>query len=325
MAEDLRIVLLANAGSWVGFREIEERCSISSAGFRSRLSALVQEGCEFDEDESRGVRLKASPDLLMPSEVNESAAGLRTPFRVEHLASVESTSDEAWARFDTGAGEGTVVSADSQTAGRGRGGNRWHSSPCRGLWFSAILVPPSGPAGLSGITCLAGVAAARAIEDSCGIRARIKWPNDVWAGGRKICGILAETRSRGPSPWPVVLGFGINVNQAPGEFPAELAAVATSARIETGRMTGRTALLSAVLTRLDAWYGRFKDGGIGSIESEYSALSLMHGRAVRFAFGRETVQGTVVRVSCVEGIALSMPGGATRFFRAEHVSGVEFI
>ena len=196
---------------------------------------------------------------------------------MEGHARLGSTNERAlaWAA-DGGAPEGAVVTAEEQTAGRGRHGRRWHAQPGQNLTFSVVLrpaaasadraaLPPNrfgllGPAG--------GLAACEAVADVLGTDGdspapALKWPNDVMIGGAKCCGVLLETPIAASKPAPVVLGVGLNVNQRafPGVHskhdprrpaPTSLAQVA-------GRPVERAALLAQILRRLEARYDSLFD------------------------------------------------------------------
>ncbi|MBV9670809.1 MAG: biotin--[acetyl-CoA-carboxylase] ligase, partial [Acidobacteriales bacterium] len=160
---------------------------------------------------------------------------------------VESTNTLALEAAKQGASEGTVFAADAQSGGRGRGGHTWHSERGNGLYFSFILRPALSPAQTLWLSLAAGAAVHAAIQHTTGIAADIRWPNDVLIGKRKVCGILAESQADA-----VVIGIGINVNHA--AFPAELAQLATSLRIESGKTWDRALLISEVLRQFEAEY-----------------------------------------------------------------------
>src|SRR5215472_4561867 len=147
-----------------------------------------------------------------------------------------STNADLLAEAQAGAGEGLVLVAEAQTAGRGRLGRRWISPPRRALTFS-VLLRPAVPAGLLGwVPLLAGVAVASALEHTAGVDARLKWPNDVLAGGAKLAGILAERWGSA-----IVVGTGINVLQQRGELPVPTATsllVARGTRSAQGQGAG---------------------------------------------------------------------------------------
>ena len=154
--------------------------------------------------------------------------------------------------------EGAVVATDHQTEGRGRLGRTWEDVPGRSILMS-ILLRPRAPMPLwPELSLVAGEAVARALREETGVDASLRHPNDVVVSGRKLVGVLPEA-SRGR----VVLGIGVNVNQAPGELPEQTAKPPTSLRVELGREVERAPLLAAILFELergyDAWVAPYRD------------------------------------------------------------------
>jgi BirA family biotin operon repressor/biotin-[acetyl-CoA-carboxylase] ligase len=198
-------------------------------------------------------------------------------------------------------GDGTVVAADEQTAGRGRHGNQWHSAPGLGLWFSTVLEPmPRG----------AVFAAALAVRDAFlpGVSLQVKWPNDLLLNNRKVCGILAEERNaRG------VLGIGINVHHRPEDFPPELRGRAGSIAAETGSAWARSDILRDVLTRLDARIGQLARGGYEAVRSEWARAIAMEGQHIR----RGDVVGRVVAIDAMGALIVHTAQGPRRFLGGE--------
>ncbi len=171
------------------------------------------------------------------------------------FAAVDSTQAVARRLAEAGASEGTLVVADFQRAGRGQRGRSWTAPAGAGLLLSVVLRPPLAPARWPALTLLAAGAVVDAVARVApGVRAEIRPPNDVFAGGRKLAGILAESVV-GPRPF-VVLGIGINVGQRPEDWPAELRGRAVSLA-ELGAPVGRPALLAALLDRLAERYAAF--------------------------------------------------------------------
>ncbi len=171
-----------------------------------------------------------------------------------HLATCGSTNDIAAAE----AGE-VVVVADVQTGGRGRLGRTWHSPPGTNLTFSIRLCPPLRPVQVPPITLLTGAVLAEVLATE-GAEPRLKWPNDVLLGGRKVAGILTEMASERDRVRHVVVGVGLNVNGT--EFPAELAERATSLRLALGRTFDRDVLLEKILAAFAPAFARFVTEGL---------------------------------------------------------------
>ena len=214
---------------------------------------------------------------------------------------VGSTNDIASALASNGAGEGVVVIADAQTAGRGRRGRTWFSPPGAGLYVSVVLVPARSSASPGRATALltlaAGVALAEAVERVTGLAPDIKWPNDLLVNRRKLAGILAEgvTAPSSSGLQAVVLGYGINVGAA--AYPLELAARVTSLDTELGRPIDRAALCAESLAALAVRYHDLLDGRFDAILDAWRARSF-GSRGARVEW--DTPQG--VRSGITEGI-----------------------
>ena len=149
--------------------------------------------------------------------------------RVLRYDCIDSTNAEARRIASAGTGEHTLIIARAQTAGRGRMGRSFYSPDGTGLYATLLYYPDRPITELSGLTCATALAAALAIEQLCGASPRIKWVNDLYLGGRKVCGILCESfgTERGTA---VAIGIGINLTTQ--DFPAELGTIAGSLQVE---------------------------------------------------------------------------------------------
>jgi len=215
--------------------------------------------------------------------------------------SVASTQTVALELAEQGAPDRTVVIADHQTAGRGRRGARWEDEPGASLLMSVVLRPDLEPARLPTLSYVAAIAVAEALAAVVPIAPRLKWPNDVLVGSRKIAGILLETKLHGmtghvgapasssrppaavsehtaPATTVTILGVGINLGQR--HFPPALADRATSVAIETGLAVDREVLLTALLDRFDVWRRRLEAEGFDVVRRRWIALSDTIGRRI---------------------------------------------
>jgi BirA family biotin operon repressor/biotin-[acetyl-CoA-carboxylase] ligase len=226
--------------------------------------------------------------------------------------SVDSTNARAADLARAGAPEGTAVIADEQTAGRGRGERRWISPRGCGIYLSVVVRPgiAAGPAMF--LTSLAALAVAEVAADAARRPARIKWPNDVVLGGRKIAGILAERAGGGRNAW-VVLGIGLNVNHRRTDFPAAFREKATSLRIETGREHPRVNLAVRLLERLEDDYRRFLAQGAGPFLDRLRDGSVVLGHRVEIEDGRRRVQGIALDFDVSGGLVLGRGSGRETF------------
>jgi len=166
----------------------------------------------------------------------------------EVVAEITSTNDELLRRGEVGAPEGTLLFAESQTAGRGQFQRPWSSASGLGLWFSLLLRLEINDATIPSLSAFAAVALVNTLH-KLGINdCRIKAPNDVLIGGRKVAGMLVETRP-GRNPFAVI-GIGLNVNHVPEDFPDELRDRATSLAMASGTPFDRNAVAASLITEL---------------------------------------------------------------------------
>ena len=217
-----------------------------------------------------------------------------TPFanNLQHLASVGSTNVLALEAAQSGAAHGSVWVADEQTAGRGRSDHSWHSPAGDGLYVSVLLRPRMALVDALWLSLASALAAQAAIATVTSLAPDIRWPNDILVGSRKCGGILVETSAVASQPdAPMMLryaivGVGVNVNQQ--SFPAELEAVATSLRRESGRTWAREPILIEFLRALDK--------EIASLEAELCGSSIEPSLLERFAASSSWVRGKHVSV-----------------------------
>jgi BirA family transcriptional regulator, biotin operon repressor / biotin---[acetyl-CoA-carboxylase] ligase len=220
-----------------------------------------------------------------------------------HLAACDSTNDEAlaWAREAPPSTHGAVVTADEQRRGRGRLGRRWHSLPEDNLYLSIVLWPRLDPARLPCLTLMAAVAVAESLA-TLGLDPKLKWPNDVLLDGRKVSGILAESRDPTAVPPLVILGIGVNLNSE--EFPADLRDRATSVRLCRGKSVDRTLFVGELCRQLEAWYERLAGEGPAPVIEAWLARAAFVGQVVELDLGGQRHRGTFVGLD---------PDGALRF------------
>jgi BirA family biotin operon repressor/biotin-[acetyl-CoA-carboxylase] ligase len=250
-------------------------------------------------------RLEQIPDVLTPRLVRQHLH--RGPFRrrIYHFYKTDSTNSVAMCLGKRGAPHGTLVFAEEQTAGRGRAGHTWHSEKTNGIYMSAVLRPAISPPQAPIVTLVAGLAVRDAIHEQTGVVPDLRWPNDLLFGRRKFCGILTEMDAGQDHVHFLVTGIGINVNHE--SVPSELSEIATSLRIETGRIHSRVEIVARLLRHLDSYYNRFLSDGAQAIIARFEEVSTFaHGKRVRVAAATETYSGTTAGLE---------PGGLLRVRR----------
>jgi len=246
----------------------------------------------------------------LPPELAEGlarAAGRLGIFSGEPLwfPDISSTNDVALSRAEQGAHEGRVVVADAQSSGRGRHGRAWVSPAGAGLYFSVVLRPRRD---VHLLTIAAGVAVTEGVERATGLSTQLKWPNDVYASGRKLAGILAE----GGSGF-VVLGVGVNV--LPATYPPEVAGRATSLEGELGRPVDRGLVLAECLAALATSYEDVQEGRARAVLDAWRRRAAGSvGRPVRWAAGHE---GVAEGIDDTGALIVRTPGGPVRLISGE--------
>jgi BirA family biotin operon repressor/biotin-[acetyl-CoA-carboxylase] ligase len=234
---------------------------------------------------------------------------------VLRFESLPSTNDLAREMAQSGEGEGLAILARQQTAGRGRQGRSWSSPPGEGLYVSLVLRPDIKPADSPVITLAAAVAVAETLEQDYRIPADIKWPNDVLARGRKICGILVESAIEANKLLYGVLGIGVNLGQR--EFPEEIKETATSLLIESGQIVTPDDFLKSLLERLEYWYRQATTQPSEVIARWETMSSYARNCVVRVENSDSIIEGTTRGLTAKGALVIEMTSGERR----EIVSG----
>jgi BirA family biotin operon repressor/biotin-[acetyl-CoA-carboxylase] ligase len=195
--------------------------------------------------------------------------------RVFYYPTIGSTNDRALECAADGESEGILVLAEEQTEGRGRRERSWASGAYLGIYASLVLRPALPTTRAPLFTLMAAVSVADALDEMCGLTTRIKWPNDVLVGRRKIAGVLGEIHGAEHEIRDLVIGLGINVNQTSRDFPPDLQRRATSVRIENRVRADRAPILAGVLERFERRYSRLLRDGPETLLREWESRSTM--------------------------------------------------
>ncbi|HEY55605.1 MAG TPA: biotin--[acetyl-CoA-carboxylase] ligase [Dehalococcoidia bacterium] len=244
---------------------------------------------------------------LSPAAITDN---LETSFigrKIIYYPSLPSTNDVAKLKAREGAPEGSVVLAEEQTAGRGRIKRTW-LSPRGSIALSIILRP--GPDELSSLIMVASLATVHCIEKVSGLKAQIKWPNDVLINDKKVCGILIESDVKGSSVDYAVIGIGINVNLKLSSFP-EITPTATSLSHELGRDVSRLDIIRCLLVETERLYLALPSGD--SVYQEWRDRLVTLGKKVQVSSGESTYHGIAESVASDGSLLLRQPdGGLTK-------------
>jgi BirA family biotin operon repressor/biotin-[acetyl-CoA-carboxylase] ligase len=240
-------------------------------------------------------------------------------FEILRFSSLSSTNVEAARQAVEGAPEGLVVVADEQTAGRGRMGRHWISPKGAGLYFSIVLRPQVAPEAWPLITFVAALAVHDALYQCCGLQTDIKWPNDLLADNKKLCGILAEAFETGTRT-SIVLGIGVNLTST--SFPDDLIKTATSVESLTGYIPDRETVLHSILDAFQRRYSTlFTEGGREQVINDWSKCSSFAcGKRIRVKNGQEVLEGVTRGLERDGALLVETSSGDIRIVRAGDVT-----
>lgn len=240
--------------------------------------------------------------------------------KVLRFDSLPSTNLEAARQATAGAPEGLCVVAAEQTSGRGRLGRQWLSPKGAGLYFSIVLRPNVPQSSWPLLTLMTAVAVHDALLESCQLETDIKWPNDIVAAEKKLCGILAETVDTAGGG-AVVMGIGINLTEH--SFPPELHGVATSIQGISGGAVDYELVLQTLVKNLSMQYGKFQTNPAGDLAEEWCARSsYCRGKKIKVTNGTETFEGITKGLESDGGLIVELDNGEQQVIRAADISSV---
>jgi BirA family transcriptional regulator, biotin operon repressor / biotin---[acetyl-CoA-carboxylase] ligase len=287
----LLTLLAENATIIISGARIAKEIGVSRSTVWRWVERLRGLGVKVKGQTATGYFLEKVPDILTPNMLKQRLKGSLFGKRVCHFFKTDSTNRVALELGHAGEPEGAVVLAEEQTAGRGRAGRTWSSERAAGIYVTLLLRPKLAPVQAPLLTMMAGLSAHTAVEAVTGLAVDLKWPNDLIIGGKKVGGILTEMHAEPGQVRFVIVGIGLNVNQE--KFPGELASIATSLRLETGKPQSRLELLVRLLREFESDYNRMSREGAGSVVKRFEVISsYAHGKRVRVTNGADSYLGT---------------------------------
>ena len=310
--------LWKNADDYVSGEELARRLSLSRTAVWKAIGQLRDEGYEIESQPKRGYRLRSVSDVL-------SAEGIRRHLRHGELQlqvykTISSTNTVLKGLAAEGAGEGLALIAEEQTAGRGRMGRSFYSPPESGLYLSLLLRPEMQAVDAVHLTACAAVAVAEAIEALSGREAQIKWVNDIFVGGRKVCGILTEASVDCESGMMhyVIIGIGVNTHVPDGNFPEELRGIAGAAFGSEPVPELRCRLAAEILDRLSDYAA---NPAAPAVFEGYRRRSLVLGKEISILSpGRDPQPAVAVDLGKDYSLLVRLPDGSTRRLNSGEVS-----
>lgn len=299
------INFLKRSKGYLSGEEISRSVNISRAGIWKYMQELRKEGYEIEAVPHLGYQLVSIPDKLLAHEIQFDLKTKIFGCRVVYHETLSSTMDEAFKLGMEGAPEGTVVCAETQTKGRGRLGRNWASPKHKGVYLSIILRPKLSPTESAKLTLLSAVAVAQAVEKVSGIAANIKWPNDLLIKNKKFAGILTELRAEADQMKFVIVGIGLNVNNA----ATQLVDGATSLRQEAGKAFSRVEVVQEILRAFERWYSHLDEKGFDDVIGVWKERSQTLGKRVKITDPAGVVEGVALDLDHDGGLLIRQDSG----------------
>lgn len=298
---------------YVSGQEIADILKLSRTSVWKAIKSLEEDGYVINAVRNLGYRLKGDADLLSIDGVLSFLDKEKQPPQIKVLKTVDSTNKYAKKLALSSAAHGLLVLAEEQTSGRGRNGKDFFSPYKTGLYMSILLRPDD--VGVHLLTLAAGIAVCEAIEELTGQTPRIKWVNDVYLNGKKICGILSEAGidlESGGIDY-VVVGIGINCTTSDENFPSELCGKAGSIETSISRCELAALIYGKIMVLSQL---REKKNLINS----YRELSLMHGKQISFIFDGKNMNGCAMGINDDGSLKVKLEDGTDIFLIGGEIS-----
>lgn len=299
---------LLTAKDYISGEDLAEKFSKSRAAVWKAVKALKSEGYDIDAVTNKGYRLTDNNDLI-------SAEGIKSKLACDidviYYPTIDSTNNQCKRLLADGRQGVFLVTADEQTAGRGRQGKSFYSPAMTGVYFSLVIRPKASLQNAVTVTTAASVAVCKAIETLTPLKPRIKWVNDVYLNGKKICGILTEavTNFEEGIVDSVIIGIGINVNTI--DFPDELKdAGSLSFKIS------RSALIAETVNNLV----QIAQGDYKAFIDYYRSHSLVIGERINFIENGKITPATALAIDETGGLEVQLDSGDRKVLRSGEIS-----
>lgn len=303
--------MLKETDRYVSGQQLCGQFGVSRTAVWKIIGQLKKEGYQIQAVRNKGYRLVESADVITGAELESLMNTAWAGTKLEYYDETDSTNIRARQLAEKGAPHGTLVTADSQTAGKGRRGRSWIAPRGQGIWMSLVLRPDIDPQNASMLTLVAALAVSDGIKKSTGLDVSIKWPNDVVCRGRKLCGILTEMSTEADWIRYCVVGMGINVNME--TFPEELKDQATSLCLELKRPVKRSPVICACMEAFETYYGIFiKTGDLSALTETYNGLSANLARTVTVLDPAGEYRGEALGIDSRGCLLVKCSGGEIR-------------
>lgn len=316
--EKVAFALKDAQGKYLSGRKLSEKLSLSRTAVWKQVEALRKLGYVIEALPRQGYRLISSPDRLLPTEIKYQLKTKVLGRNIYYFPEIHSTNDVAKTLLAQNVPSGTLVVAEQQESGRGRLKRGWFS-PLGGIWFSLILQPSFSPAEAPKITLSTAVCITETIRDFLGLKAKVRWPNDVLIEGKKVAGILVEMTSQLERIEYLVVGVGINANLSWRVFSPSLRSTAVSLSEAKGEPIDRTFFLKLLLKNLEEEYEKLEKGKVKRLREKWEQLSYTLGGQVEVTTTEGKTRGQDIGLDDQGALKVRLAHGGIKTFPAGDV------
>ncbi len=311
--------MLKERGDYVSGREIGEKFNMSRSAIWKHIDKLKKEGCIINSVNNKGYLYCGISDIVTPQAIQENLSTEFIGKNIVYCHSVSSTNTYLKDLAEKGSDDGTVVIAEEQLQGKGRRGRSWQLEQGKAIAMSILLKPDFSPQYAPKLTLLMGMAVNKTLRQLCGVNSFIKWPNDVIANGKKLCGILTEMVTEAEYIKYVICGVGINVSNE--SFPEEIKNMATSVLIETGKACPRREIIQSVLFNFENYYKTYvKTKNLKPLLEEYKKMCINIGKSIKAIYDDKAVYGVGKTINEQGELIMEDSDGKEWILRAGEVS-----
>jgi BirA family transcriptional regulator, biotin operon repressor / biotin---[acetyl-CoA-carboxylase] ligase len=320
MNDMLLQLLVENRGYWLTMESLQKSLRLAPSKIIEQVEQLNRQGHLIEAIPAYGFRLAENSNQLSAELLTRNLDTKRIGKHVLAYQVTDSTNDIVWQysrEINSSSNpvnyDGLAVFAEFQRAGRGRLGRNWQAKTGSSILGSILLIN-STPLTATSLTLLAGLSVAQAINQTCNLQTRIKWPNDIMAAGRKLAGIMVESRKINPHYHAYAIGIGINCLQEKNDFDDELADTAISIKQITGDDVNRLQLIRKLLSRLDYWLMCTQNEQTRQLHDCWLNLCDDVGRRITVINDGQSFTGRVIGVGIEEGLFLQPDDGPVKIF-----------
>lgn len=306
--EDVLKILINNADSFISGEALAKQLSLSRAAVWKAIKGLQKQGYTIDAVTNRGYRLNEQNDIITEKSLKKF---LDFDADVLYYSVIDSTNNEAKRLANDGSGKPMLLVAEEQTNGRGRQGKSFYSPPLTGIYMTLVTHPMSRLANAVTATTAASVAVCRAVEELTQLKPKIKWVNDVYLDGKKICGILTEaiTDFETQTVSSVIIGIGMNIKTI--DFPSE---VENAASLNVN--ISRVKLIACIANHLN----RILCCDYSEFITYYRSHSMIIGEQIHFIKNAKVTPATAMDIDDTGGLVVRLENGEITTLRSGEIS-----